>query len=159
VIALVCDGLGALVATHITKGTYPPSAFHIQVYLSLWSFCIVLFYAVVVKHLSFVVFLEKHPEMLIKLVKLAALSGVGQLFIFATITAFDPLALSVITTTRKMLTIVFSAFWFNHSLHGMQWFAVGLLFAGLLWSDILELVNSYVLGKPHVVEEEEIIIL
>jgi hypothetical protein len=80
--------------------------------------------------------------------------GVGQLFIFATITTFDPLALSVITTTRKVFTIVVSTLWFNHSLSLMQWFAVTLLFVGLLWNDVLELASSYFGGKLEAARDE-----
>jgi UDP-galactose transporter B1 len=141
--ALACDGFAALIATHICRGVNPPSAYHMQLFMNLWSFCVVLSYAVVVKQLSFVAFLVEYPRVLAKLGWIAALSGVGQLFIFATITTFDPLVLSVLTTTRKVFTIIFSAVMFNHSLTAMQWFAVALLFTGLLYYDVYELLVSY----------------
>ena len=84
------------------QGAHPPSAFHLQLFLSLWSFGVVLCYAVLVKQLSFIMFLQLYPQVLFKLVKLGVLSGCGQLFIFATITTFDPLTLSILTTTRKV---------------------------------------------------------
>ena len=67
------------------------------------------------------------------------MSGIGQLFIFGTITVFDPLVLSLITTTRKVFTILFSAIVFGHMITTLQWFGVFVLFAGLLWGDLWDL--------------------
>ena len=36
-----------------------------------------------------------------------------------------------VTVTRKMLTMIISVLWFGHSLSGMQWLGVGLVFGGI----------------------------
>jgi solute carrier family 35 (UDP-galactose transporter), member B1 len=39
--------------------------------------------------------------------------------------------LVTVTVTRKMLTMILSVVWFGHSLSGMQWLGVGLVFGGI----------------------------
>lgn len=63
----------------------------------------------------------------------------GQNFIFFTIHEFGALAASLITTTRKFFTIVFSVVAFGHRITGTQWTGVLLVFAALGY----ELVMKY----------------
>lgn len=48
-----------------------------------------------------------------------------------TLSTFGSLLLVTVTVTRKMLTMILSVFWFGHSLSGMQWLGVGLVFGGI----------------------------
>lgn len=48
-----------------------------------------------------------------------------------TLSTFGSLLLVTVTVTRKMLTMILSVFWFGHSLTGMQWLGVGLVFGGI----------------------------
>lgn len=48
-------------------------------------------------------------------------SAVGQNFIFYTITSFNPLVMTTITTTRKFFTIVFSVIFYGHAIGTRQW--------------------------------------
>ena len=51
-----------------------------------------------------------------------ALSGAfGQIFIYLTISLHDCYKLSIMTTTRKCLTVIVSAFMFNHDFSTLQW--------------------------------------
>ena len=53
---------------------------------------------------------------------LIALCGaVGQIFIYLTISLHDCYKLSIMTTTRKCMTVVISAFLFNHDFTVTQW--------------------------------------
>ena len=53
-------------------------------------------------------------------VMLIALCGAfGQIFIYLTISLHDCYKLSIMTTTRKCLTVVISAFMFNHDFSGL----------------------------------------
>ena len=47
--------------------------------------------------------------------------SVGQVFIFFCISVFDCYLLSVITTTRKFFSVVYSNFIFGHKFTQMQW--------------------------------------
>lgn len=48
-----------------------------------------------------------------------------------TLSIFGSLLLVTVTVTRKMLTMIISVLWFGHSLNGMQWLGVGLVFGGI----------------------------
>ena len=47
--------------------------------------------------------------------------SIGQVFIFFCISVFDCYLLSVITTTRKFFSVVYSNFKFGHNFNTMQW--------------------------------------
>ena len=47
--------------------------------------------------------------------------SIGQVFIFFCISVFDCYLLSVITTTRKFFSVVYSNFRFGHNFNHMQW--------------------------------------
>lgn len=53
----------------------------------------------------------------------------GQIFIFLTISLHDCYKLSIITTTRKCVSVVVSAFAFNHAFTHVQWFGASLVLA------------------------------
>ena len=54
-----------------------------------------------------------------------------QMFIFLTVANFGPLPCSIITTTRKFFTVLFSVIFFGNALSDRQWLGTGLVFVGL----------------------------
>ncbi|RMZ13477.1 hypothetical protein D0862_02303 [Hortaea werneckii] len=76
-------------------------------------------------------FLHTHPPVLRQIFGFALAGGVGQIFIFATLSHFGSLLLVTVTVTRKMLTMLLSVLWFGHRLTGWQWVGVGLVFGGV----------------------------
>jgi len=79
-----------------------------------------------------IAFCARHPEVLTAVLVYSLASAVGQNFIYYTITQFDPLVLTTVTTTRKIFTTVYSVFRnpANHLAMG-QWGGCGLVFVGL----------------------------
>lgn len=73
-----------------------------------------------------------NPEILSKVVKFALCSAVGQSFIFYTISNFDPLVLSTVTTTRKIFSVLLSIFMKGHSLSATGWSGIALACAGIV---------------------------
>ena len=60
-------------------------------------------------------------------------SAVGQNFVYYTLTQFDPLVLTTVTTTRKIFSTLYSVFRNPaNSLSPMQWSGCSMVFAGLL---------------------------
>merc|ERR1712216_362579 len=55
-------------------------------------------------------FLAKFPEIYGAIVKFALCSAAGQAFIFYTISSFDPLVCTTVTTTRKVFSVLLSIF-------------------------------------------------
>jgi UDP-galactose transporter B1 len=68
--------------------------------------------------------------------------AVGQLFIFATIKRFGSLVNTLICTTRKFFNILGSVVLNANPLLPQQWWAVGLVFAGLLTSSVAKSGHS-----------------
>eukprot|EP00752_Nemacystus_decipiens_P008669 g7737.t1 len=62
---------------------------------------------------------------------LSLASAVGQNFVYFTITSFNPLVCTTISTTRKFFTIVFSVLFFGHPIEAPQWGGVAMVFAGI----------------------------
>ena len=56
--------------------------------------------------------------------------ALGQFFIFYTISHFGALACSIITTCRKVMTIIFSVIFFGHVLTTMQLAGLGVSISG-----------------------------
>ena len=91
-----------------------------------------------------VAFCLKYPEVMQALVIYSLSSAVGQNFIYYTITQFNPLLLTTVTTTRKIFSTLYSVFRDpSNSLSTMQWSGCGLVFVGLF----IEVGSKY-LGKP-----------
>ncbi|KAK6029510.1 UAA transporter family protein [Ostertagia ostertagi] len=95
---------------------------------------------------EFIGFVQRHPHVLFELCFVAASSCGGQYFIFKTISEFSPLTCSVITTTRKLFTIIISVVFMNHPLLERQKWATFIVFSGL----IMDAVDSkFSKKRPH----------
>ena len=70
----------------------------------------------------------------LKFVCFALTSALGQVFIFATLSAQGSLVLAMATTTRKVFTILLSVLFFSHPLTPLQWTGVIAVFAGIALS-------------------------
>jgi solute carrier family 35 (UDP-galactose transporter), member B1 len=70
-------------------------------------------------------------------------AAIGQVLIFAVMKEFGSLAWITISITRKLFTILFSVFMFNHPVKPIQWLGIALVFLGML----LEVAMGY-LPKP-----------
>jgi UDP-galactose transporter B1 len=79
-----------------------------------------------------IAFCIKFPEVFTAILIYSVSSAVGQNFIYYTITQFDPLVLTTVTTTRKIFSTVYSVLRNpQNSLSQMQWTGCGLVFFGL----------------------------
>jgi UDP-galactose transporter B1 len=85
-------------------------------------------------------FTRRHPAFAKAIGAYALSSVIGQLFVYYTITEFDSLVLSTVTTTRKIFSTVYSAFRKpENALNATQWGGCGLVFAALGY----ELLEKY----------------
>lgn len=64
---------------------------------------------------------------------MSVLQVIGQVSIYYVIVNFKQHMFPLISTTRKVLTVFLSILIFGHHLSGWQWFAVGLVFLGLIY--------------------------
>lgn len=66
-------------------------------------------------------------------------AAIGQVLIFAVMKEFGSLAWITISITRKLFTILFSVFMFNHPVKPIQWLGIALVFLGMF----LEVAMGY----------------
>ena len=81
---------------------------------------------------SGIAFCLGNPEILNNIIKFAVCSAVGQSFIFYTISNFDPLILSTVTTTRKIFSVLLSIFLKGHNLSLVGWSGITLACGGII---------------------------
>lgn len=119
------------------RSSSAPSAQYMMLSMNGWSSLIVGGLLIVTGEAQqFIAFAVKHPDLLIHLASLSAAGALGQLFIFMMVASFGPLPCSVVTTTRKFFTVLFSVMFFGNTLTSRQWFGTVLVFVGL-FADML----------------------
>ncbi|XP_026464003.1 solute carrier family 35 member B1 homolog isoform X2 [Ctenocephalides felis] len=141
VMSLSMDGLTGAIqdrmrahkpSTSTAQSHKPPSAEKMMVATNGWSAT----YISVALLLSgegreFLSFAVRYPYIGTQLAALAVTGALGQLFIFMMVSKFGPLACSVVTTTRKFFTVLFSVIFLANPLIARQWFGAVLVFTGL----------------------------
>lgn len=81
-------------------------------------------------------FVAKYPWVMKDILAFALVSAIGQNFIFYTVRNFSALAVTTITTTRKMFTVLLSIFVYKHSMVARQWLGLVLVFSAISWEAI-----------------------
>lgn len=136
ILSLSMDGLTGAIQERM-KSSSKPSAQHMMLAMNYWSTLIVAPALLLTgEGKEFITFSFKYPELFGHLTALAIVGAIGQLFIFMMVSSFGPLPCSVVTTTRKFFTVLFSVLFFGNSLSGRQWFGTLLVFTGL-FADML----------------------
>lgn len=130
-LSLSMDGLTGAIQERM-RSAHAPSGQYMMFSMNSWS-TIMLTGALILsgEGYEFFQFTARHPELLEHLASLAVCGALGQLFIFMMVSHFGPLPCSVVTTTRKFFTVLFSVLFFGNTLIGRQWFGAVLVFTGL----------------------------
>ena len=115
------------------RKTAKPSAHESMLYTNLSGAIIAFAFAIVTGQIaSGIEFCAKYPKVLKAIVSYSFASAVGQNFIYYTITSFDVLVLTTVTTTRKIFSTVYSVFRNpNQTLTNLQWTGCFIVFAFL----------------------------
>ncbi|CAI5445100.1 unnamed protein product [Caenorhabditis angaria] len=130
-LSLIMDGTTTSIQDRINR-SYRRTSLSLMFYINLYSSLYLSAGLIFTGELySFFYFVQKHHHVLWDLVFLALSSCGGQYFIFKTIAEFSPLTCSIVTTTRKLFTIIISVIFMNHPLSSRQTLATGIVFAGL----------------------------
>lgn len=130
-LSLSMDGLTGAIQERM-RASSRPSAQHMMLSMNSWS-SVMLGAALLVtgEGKEFFAFALKHPELFTHLILISLASAFGQLFIFMMVAGYGPLPCSIVTTTRKFFTVLFSVLFFGNVLIGRQWFGAILVFTGL----------------------------
>jgi len=120
------------------SGPKRPSMHESMLWTNLSGCLMALLLALCTGHLfSGLRFCRAHPEVLRAIIIYSLSSAVGQNFVYFTLTQFNPLILTTVTTTRKIFSTLFSVFRNPaNSLTSPQWLGCIMVFAGLI-GDIL----------------------
>jgi len=134
--SLFCDGLLGTRQSEAKK-KFNPSSWDQMESLNKWCSIICLLVAVASGQMrGFLQFVSKYPEVVKDIFFMTILGTTGQIFIFYTIFNFSPLILSIITTTRKFFTVIFSVVLHGHLFNTSQWISVALVFSGVFFEMI-----------------------
>lgn len=136
-LSLACDGITGGLQKRIKKslgevGVKPKPydlMFWTNLYMALTAAALALFLGEFASGLNFCL---ANPVILEKIVKFAVCSAVGQSFIFYTISNFDPLVCTTVTTTRKVFSVLLSIFLNGHSVSPQGWAGISLASLGIL---------------------------
>lgn len=137
VLSLACDGITGGLQKRLKKksadlGVKPKPydlMFWTNLYMGITAVVIALFLGEVGSGLSFC---AANPVILNMILKFAVCSAVGQSFIFYTISNFDPLVCTTVTTTRKVVSVLLSIFLNGHSMNSRGWAGITIASAGIL---------------------------
>jgi len=148
ILALVCDGVVGGTQKRLKhalseKGMKEKS-FEMQLLTNFYMFLTALVFAVLMS--EFVPaynFIIANPTIFWDVVNFAVCSALGQGFIFFVISEFDPLVCTTVTTTRKVMSVLYSIFKFGHKLSPMGWFGIVLACGGIM----AELEEKFTKGR------------
>ena len=137
VMALVMDGVTAgfqkRLKTETAKVGVQPKSYDFMFWTNLFM-CItaIIICLLLGEFRTGMAFLASNPTIGSQIIRFALCSAVGQSFIFYTIAHFDPLVLTTVTTTRKILSVLLSIFLKGHSLSFTGWSGLALACSGIL---------------------------
>jgi UDP-galactose transporter B1 len=158
VLSLVCDGLTGGLQKKLKyetgiKGVKPKPydfMFWTNLYMAVTALGVSIFIQELVPGFQYCM---NNPQLMEKILKFAACSAVGQSFIFYTISNFDPLVCSTVTTTRKVFSVLLSILLKGHSMSPQGWAGLALASGGVL-SELLDKAD-HSQKKEHPVSKEE----
>ena len=136
-LSLACDGITGGLQKRLKKKTadlgVKPKPYDLMFwtnfYMALTAAAIAVFLGEASTGVSFCL---ANPVIFNKILKFAVCSAVGQSFIFYTISNFDPLVCTTVTTTRKVFSVLLSIFLNGHAMNAQGWGGIGLASFGIL---------------------------
>ncbi|KAL7499524.1 hypothetical protein ACHAWT_008131 [Skeletonema menzelii] len=131
-LALVMDGVTGGVQKRLLadmkRVQVTPQPYDLMTYTNLFMMLFALLISVVLGEFTQgIAYCSSNPKVFSLIWKFSMCSAIGQSFIFYTVARFDPLVCSTVTTTRKILSVLYSICFKGHSIAGQGW--VGLLLA------------------------------
>eukprot|EP01065_Artemidia_motanka_P030688 TRINITY_DN36754_c0_g1_i1.p1 TRINITY_DN36754_c0_g1~~TRINITY_DN36754_c0_g1_i1.p1 ORF type:complete len:332 (+),score=82.94 TRINITY_DN36754_c0_g1_i1:67-1062(+) len=132
-LALVCDGIYGPYQSKIVQDVRSQgrvlSSYHLMFNMNLYQGLFALVGALATNELSEVYgFVTRNPSVLRDLGFFSLAMAVGNIFIFTMQRDLGSLTVTKTTTVRKIISILFSVYYFGHSIHPGQWVGVLLVF-------------------------------
>jgi len=86
-------------------------------------------------------FIQNYPSALKDIIIVGILQVIGQISIYYVVANFKQHVFPLISTTRKIFTVLVSIFYYGHNLNNYQWIAVGIVFLGMFYELYEELTQ------------------
>lgn len=130
-LSLLLDGVLGAVQDRV-RNTSKPSPYNMMFNINAYSVGFLGIYVILGgEYCKFYGFAKRHPEVIYK-IGIMTLAGVcGQVCIYNMISGFGSLRCSIVTTSRKFFTVLFSVFYNGNPLAVRQWIGMVIVFAGL----------------------------
>lgn len=131
-ISLTLDGVLGSCQNFLKRSTYVPNAGETMWVLNGYAgllLGVLVWYTGAWRHS--IEYYSHDPSVVRQLVFVNVAVGLGQVGIFVTVTHFSSIVTTIITTTRKFLTILVSVLFFGHQFDAFQWTSIAMVFSGL----------------------------
>ncbi|CAM9538177.1 unnamed protein product, partial [Ectocarpus sp. 8 AP-2014] len=129
--SLILDGVTTSTQERLKAAT-TPTVHEMMFFMNAWALAILSVAASASgQWAEGMAFISENPFVMRYVLGFSLASAAGQNFVFCTITWFNPLVLTTITTTRKFFTIVLSVILYGHTIGLRQWGGVAIVFAGI----------------------------
>ena len=117
-----------------SKSMFKPTANHLFTSANFLTFIFVALFSVFQgQFIDQIQFCINHPSALIDIVGMSVLQVLGQVSIYYVIANFKQHIFPLVSTTRKVLTVLLSIFIYKHSVNWMQWLSILMVFGGLVY--------------------------
>jgi len=132
-LALFCDGVYGPYQNRIkskakAKGV-SISGYHNMFNMNLWQGVFAVGFCLYTGELPEVAaFVTRNPAVMGDLAKFGIAMALGNIFIFQLQASFGALTVTKTTTVRKLISVLFSVWYFGHSMKPMQWAGVAMVF-------------------------------
>lgn len=114
------------------KISYKPTINHLMFTVNLMT-TLICFASILIKGdlVPSLTFCKSHPTVIIDIVLIGLLQVLGQISIYFIVLNFKQHIFPLVSTTRKVFTVLLSIFFFNHKMNNYQWIALILVFGGM----------------------------
>jgi len=126
-LAIICDALFSDSQAYC-KAVFKPTSNQLFLASNLYGFLLIFIFSLVTGSLyPSLRFCIHHPVVLYDIITLGVLQVLGQVAVYYVVSNFKQHIYPLISTTRKIFTVLLSIFIFNHGLNKAQWGALLIL--------------------------------
>jgi len=152
--SLIMDGIVGTSQDWLEE-VYHPSAFTLMFSTNIWATFVSIISIFIFNEYEMTInFLMNYPEIWWDLFLFTVTCPIGNQFIFLMIQQYGSLQCSIVTTVRKLLTILFNSIKLRRNLSNTQWGSVAVVFIGL-GLDLYYKENKPQGGPKGVTKKEE----
>jgi len=147
--SLVMDGMTGAVQDRI-RHSYTANKWSMMFSMNVFSSIFLAFTLTLSGELlAFFNFVHTYPFVLQHMLLFSLSGALGQCFIFKMVTDFGPLTCSIVTTLRKLLSLVFSILIFSHPYTNRHIIGTALVFTALLFDAFESRINTAKTKNNH----------